>query len=104
MSQNAASCCKVAVYFFNFLQNLYTFFSASTYRWQILNSSIKRLLDTRWFVRDDACYSLNKNWWSIENALIQIGENEKEKPAIRCEASGILRILNTLETFCQFFT
>lgn len=84
--------------FFNFLQNLYIFFYASTYRWQILNSSIKRLLDTRWSARDDACYSLNKNQSSIENALIQIGENENEKPVIRCEANGILKILNSLET------
>ncbi|XP_060853423.1 zinc finger MYM-type protein 1 isoform X5 [Rhopalosiphum padi] len=87
VGQNAASCCNEAIHFFNFLQNLYTFFSASTYRWQILNSSIKRLSDTRWSARDDACYSLNKNWSSIENALIKIGENEKEKPAIRCEAN-----------------
>ncbi|KAL4105277.1 hypothetical protein QTP88_020530 [Uroleucon formosanum] len=28
--------------------------------------------------RDDACYSLNKNWSSIENALNKIGENKKE--------------------------
>ncbi|XP_060852987.1 zinc finger MYM-type protein 1-like isoform X2 [Rhopalosiphum padi] len=99
VGQNAASCCNEAIHFFNFLQNLYTFFSASTYRWQILNSSIKRLSDTRWSARDDACYSLNKNWSSIENALIKIGENEKEKPAIRCEANGILKILKSLETF-----
>ncbi|XP_022168505.1 uncharacterized protein LOC111032465 [Myzus persicae] len=67
----------------------------------ILNSSIKRLSDTRWSARDDACYSLNKNWSSIENALIKIGENEKEKPTIRCEANGILKILRSLETsFC----
>jgi len=98
VGQNAASCCNEAIHFFNFLQNLYTFFSASTYRWQILNSSIKRLSDTRWSARDDACYSLNKNWSSIENALIKIGENEKEKPAIRCEANGILKILRSLET------
>ncbi|XP_015377219.1 PREDICTED: zinc finger MYM-type protein 1-like [Diuraphis noxia] len=98
VGQNAASCCNEAIHFFNFLQNLYTFFSASTYRRQILNSSIKRLSDTRWSARDDACYSLNKNWSSIENALIKIGENEKEKPAIRCEANGILKILKSLET------
>ncbi|CAI6371600.1 unnamed protein product [Macrosiphum euphorbiae] len=98
VGQNAASCCREAIHFFNFLQNLYTFFSASTYRWQILNSSIKRMSDTRWSARDDACHSLNKNWFSIENALIKIGGNEKEKPAIRCEANGILKILKSLET------
>jgi len=41
---------------------------------------------------------LNKNWSSIENALIKIGENEKEKPAIRCEANSILKKLKSLET------
>lgn len=34
----------------------------------------------------------------MKNALIQIGENENEKPVIRCEANGILKILNSLET------
>lgn len=45
----------------------------------------------------NAC-SLNKNRLSIENDLIKIEENEKEKPAIPCEANGVLKIRKWLET------
>lgn len=104
VGQNAASCCKEAIDFFNFLQNIYTFFSASTYRWQILNASIKRLSETRWSAREDACVSLNKNWSSIENALVKIGSDEREKPTVRCEANGILKKFKSLEiSFLSIF-
>ena len=45
VGQSAADCCLAAVAFFNFLQGLYSFFSASTHRWNILNSKLssKRL-------------------------------------------------------------
>jgi hypothetical protein len=50
---DAAKVTFEAVNFFNIVQELYTFFSASPYRWDILNYNITRLtlksvLDTRW--------------------------------------------------------
>lgn len=61
----AASCCKEANTFFNFVQNVYTFFPASTHRWDLLkvSSTLKSLSETRWSARDDAYVDL----------LIQIG-------------------------------
>lgn len=58
----AASCCLTANNFFNLIQNIFTLFSASTNRWQVLsecltgNISIKRLSDTRWSVRQVQVY------------------------------------------------
>lgn len=95
---NAASSCKNAVMFFDLLQKLYTFFSVSTYRWDILKSSVKSLSDTRWSARDDACKSLNNNWKLIINALENLKNDKSQKPATRCEANGILQKLLSLET------
>lgn len=94
---NAASSCKNAVMFFDLLHKIYTFFSASTYRWDILKSSVKNLSDTRWSARDDACKSLNNNWKLIINALENLKNDKLQKPATRCEASGILQQLMSLE-------
>jgi hypothetical protein len=78
----AASCCKEANIFFNFIQNIYTFFAASTHRWNLLkvNLTLKSLSDTRWSVRDDACKALNQNWDNIKQSLCDISENINEKP------------------------
>jgi len=95
---NAVDCCTQAVLFFDLLQNVYTFFTASTHRWKILNTSIKGLSETRWSARDDACQSLNKNWSLIINALNLIINDDTEKTLTRNEAKGIINKLNNLET------
>lgn len=52
---NAVDCCIQAVLFFNLLQNIYTFFTASTHRWKVLSAPVKEFSETRWSARDDAC-------------------------------------------------
>ncbi|CAI6377678.1 unnamed protein product [Macrosiphum euphorbiae] len=87
----AANCCFLAEDFFNLIQNLYVFFSSSTYRWQILskqlqgNVTIKMLSGTRWSARHDACFSLSYNWKEIIKALEEFENNKLEKPQTRCE-------------------
>lgn len=39
----AAECCTEASSFFNFVDNLYTFFSASTHRWGLLTNALKKV-------------------------------------------------------------
>jgi hypothetical protein len=95
---NAVDYCIQAVLFFDLLQNIYTFFTASTHRWKVLNTSIKGLSETRWSARDDACQSLNKNWSIIIDALNLIKNDETEKTLTRNEARGIVNKLNYLET------
>lgn len=99
----AANCCFLAEDFFNLIQNLYVFFSSSTYRWQILskqlqgNVTIKMLSGTRWSARHDACFSLSYNWKEIIKALEEFENDKLEKPQTRCEARGLLRKLQSLE-------
>ncbi|XP_065663081.1 zinc finger MYM-type protein 1-like [Hydra vulgaris] len=83
----AVDCCIYAFEFFILLQIIYKFFSASTYRWEILqknlikteNVSLKKLSDTRWSARSDA-------------------NDKKEKSITRSEANGLYLKLDSLET------
>ena len=62
VGQCAVDCCQTAVAFFEFVQSLYVFFSASTHRWFLFESElkphtmlvVKRLSDTRWSAHSDA--------------------------------------------------
>ena len=77
VGKDAADCSPISVGFFDFLENLYVFFSASTKRHSLLSENMKqsessvllpqRISDTRWSSRADAtkafisCYSVIKN-------------------------------------------
>jgi len=39
---SAADCCQKSVVYLNFLQEVYNYFTASTYRWEILISYFKK--------------------------------------------------------------
>lgn len=96
---SAAECCLDATAFFNIVQHIFTFFSASTRRWNILeekiqeiknsNLTIKGLSQTRWSARADAVGSLKKNWSAVIQALTSITQDLAEKPATRSEANGL---------------
>lgn len=96
----AASSCLEACNFFDLLQGLFTFFSASTGRWELLKTTttIKSLSQTRWSARNEACTSLKKNWHGIIEALNKVAEDNTQKPITRCEAKGLLRKLNSLKS------
>lgn len=105
----AAECAGEAVRFFETVQSLYTFFSASTRRWEILLSNLKpgakvpkRVDGTRWSARHDALMSLRGSWSNYLNALTTIEEAVSEKPTVRTEAAGIKRRLNRFE--CAFMS
>lgn len=94
----AASACREAYDFFDIVQNIYNFFTASTHRWSELEGTVKSLSATRWSARDDACHSLSKHWNNIIYALYKISNNINEKPSIKSEAVGLLKKINCLET------
>lgn len=82
----AVECVTEAVSFFSTLQSLYTFFVASTRRWDLLSSNIKsntkilkRADGTRWSSRHDACDSLCKNWDGVLQSLTIMIEDVHEK-------------------------
>ena len=76
VGKSSAECIPVVVRFFDIIQKLYTFLSASTYRWRLLCEKlkslglyvVKRLSDTRWSARYEAAEALHKGY----NALCEL--------------------------------
>lgn len=105
VGSSAARCCIKATSFFDILQEIFNFFTASSQRWNHLNTffskenlTVKSLSITRWSAREEACRSLNKDGEAIVRALLSIIENENEKSLLKCEARGIMKKLCSLET------
>lgn len=94
----AAESCSVAIRFFDFVQNLFVFFSGSTRRWKTLTDilpkkspNMKRICDTRWSARADAVSALKKNYGSIKEALTAVTNSTHEKPIGIIEAQKLLK-------------
>lgn len=99
----AAESCQNATLFFHFLQNLYTFFSASTYRWDILSKNIKTpvvksLSETRWSARADATKALYSGYNEIKISLSQLSDDESQTGAVRHEARALFEKMDEFET------
>ena len=90
---HAASVAVHSVTFFGTLDKLFSFFSASTHRWDVLiqvtGLSIKRAVETRWSSRADAVNVVMKKLSEIVIALEQLTE-EGENATTRSDASLIL--------------
>lgn len=100
----AAECVTEAASFFSTLQSLYTFFAASTRRWDLLSSNVKsntknlkRVDGTRWSSRHDACDSLCKNWDGVLQSLTIMIEDVHEKAITRSEAAMVQKQLGQFE-------
>lgn len=83
--------------FFNTIQQLYVFFSASTSRWNVLEKlfknkhlSVKPLSNTRWSARADAIKALSENFLQYKEALQIFASDLLQKSIVRVEAAGIL--------------
>lgn len=104
----AADCCIEASIFFDFVESLYTFFSASTYRWGLLTKALedtgsklpilKRLSDTRWSARADATKALLCGFTTIKQVLDDISNNMDQKVESRNQAYGLVSKMSKLET------
>ena len=70
---HAASVADDSVTFFGTLENLFSFFSALTHRWDILiattGETIKRVVETRWSSRADAVNVVQNKLSEIISAL-----------------------------------
>lgn len=81
--------CIIVTTFFGVLQQLYVFFTASTYRCGILadqKSNVKSLSIMKWSRRSDACKALKKNYVGIYTALETISNDGEQKMEVRNEA------------------
>ncbi|KAL3852093.1 hypothetical protein ACJMK2_015779 [Sinanodonta woodiana] len=90
---HAASVAVHSVPFFGILDRLFSFFSASTHRWDVLiqvtGLSIKRAVETRWSSRADAVNVVVKKLSEVVTALEQLTE-EGENATTRSDASLVL--------------
>ena len=100
----AAECCLQTVKFFDFVQRLYSFFAASTHRWNVLTSSlgkgfvVKRLSDTRWSAHFDAVHALYGSFQKIKHALDSVSAENEQEVNTRQEAEGLSMKMENLET------
>lgn len=79
---DASKCCLEATNFFNIVQQIYNYFSASTQRWHVFTShvvglTVKPLSDTRWESRIDALKPIRYQLGSIYDALMEIYEDAR---------------------------
>ena len=99
----AANCVPKATAFFDFVQKLYAFFSASPQRWKIFtlhvpdSPTLKSLSQTRWSARNDALNALYSGYAGIMDALESVKDDANEKPEVRLEATGLVRKMEQLE-------
>ncbi|XP_065645747.1 zinc finger MYM-type protein 1-like [Hydra vulgaris] len=100
VGQCSVSECINSINYYGVLQSLYSFFVASTHRWDLLKgnyATLKRLSDTRWSCRSDASKSLVENFNGIHAALCHIAEDTEEKSDTRHEALCLLNKITKLE-------
>ena len=99
-------CCADVISFFELLQSLYTFCSASTHRWNIvftnsdydISHTLKSLCGTRWSCRADSTKALRRNYSAIRDSLAKIALDCDEKNQTKREASALVAKLDTLES------
>lgn len=107
IGEQAACSCKDARDFFGLLSDVYTFFAIPTARWNGLKhylsgSTLKQLSATRWSARAQACKSMNENYFEVMFALEKIKDDSTVKSTIRCQAEGLWKKLQSLETAIMF--
>ena len=95
MRHCAAECCEEANIFFTFVENIYTFFSASTNRWSLLAAALsngdqtltlKHMSDTTWSARADSTKALFSGYSSLMQVLDNIVQNNHQKVECRQQA------------------
>ncbi|CAI9724790.1 Hypothetical predicted protein [Octopus vulgaris] len=101
----AASAGADPVTFFGTLDRLFSFFSASTHRWDILieitSATIKQAGETKWSSRADAVKAVHTKFTEIFAALKRLMENA-ENATTRSDAGLILQAMLPF-SFLSFF-
>ncbi|KAB0803518.1 hypothetical protein PPYR_00488 [Photinus pyralis] len=94
------------VEFFNFVQELYTFFSSSTYRWDILkknvsNLTLKSVSATRWESRIEAIKPLRFQLGEIYVSLIELLEDASRDIDTKHQAKVFAQKICTFKFICS---
>ncbi|XP_065654477.1 uncharacterized protein LOC136081119 [Hydra vulgaris] len=99
--RDAAQSSLNSINVFGIIQRLFTLFSASTSRWNVLlsrttNFTLKRLCDTRWEAKIESLKAIRYQISSVHNALITIYETETKTPDIAHEAQTLAEQLKDI--------
>ncbi|XP_065654762.1 uncharacterized protein LOC136081378 [Hydra vulgaris] len=106
VGQSAVDCYIEAVSFFNILNRLYTFFVASTHRWNVMMTLVKNQpeclvpkysSDTRWSARVDAAKAVFKGYHQLQSALQEISGDCYQNGSTRNEAILLAKHMETIE-------
>ena len=100
VSHDAVHCCRGAVAFFYFAQEIYVFFTASAARYQRLHIKLvdknlpvpKRLIEVLWSAHVDATRALVRGYSAIREVL-----NEIVKGSVCDTATGLYETMCKLE-------
>lgn len=92
--------------FFSIIQEIYVFFSASTYRWQILKKecpslTVKPLSDTRWESRIDAIKVLRYNLEIVYDALYNLFDDASRDANTRNLAKSLITKIKSFKFICS---
>jgi hypothetical protein len=92
-----------SITFFGMVERVYTFFSSSTHRWNVLMSdlpkTVKRVVDTRWSARKDAVEVIHSHFDKVIDALESLTE-PAENADTREDANIILTSLSNFTFLC----
>uniref|UniRef100_H3AHC0 DUF4371 domain-containing protein n=1 Tax=Latimeria chalumnae TaxID=7897 RepID=H3AHC0_LATCH len=88
---DAAVCSRHVVFFFSLLQEIYVFFSSSSYRWAVLkehvsNFTVKPLSTTRWESRVDAVHPIMYQLGEVYDDVLSIANDTSKDLMTRHEA------------------
>ncbi|KAF0708295.1 zinc finger MYM-type protein 1-like [Aphis craccivora] len=107
VGNNAVENCSVASMFFEFVQHLYSFCSASTNRWETIcgdlksidgrTVALKSLSETRWSARAHSTKVLCENYDTILSRLKYLSENMEINKDARNEAQNIIKKMTSLD-------
>lgn len=107
---DAANCCLDAVAFFDLIQCIYVYFSASTHRWDTLvkhtsDFTVKPLSATRWESRVDAVRAIRFQIGEVYDALLAIAQDNTLTSASgvksRSEAKAIASKMVNFKFVCS---
>ncbi|XP_066947126.1 uncharacterized protein [Macrobrachium rosenbergii] len=103
----AVNTCSAAIHYFDFVQQIYMFFTASTARYATLKEKLtradkqlyvpKRLNETRWSCRADATNAIVHGYREMREVLYDIMTDEENKAVARNEACNLYEKMSKLE-------
>jgi hypothetical protein len=109
VGNSVSESCLEASHFFDFIQNLFVFFSSSK-RWDLLkkansetNITLKRISDTRWSTRADGILAVRMNFFAIIEALFTLCNDSNEKPLTELETKKLYDFFEDFETTLILF-